>query len=154
MAEQTTPLRQRMIDHMTIRNMAPGTRAVYVRAVKNFALHFKRSPDKLGYDHVREYHLHLVGRKLQQQTINQIKCALRFLYGTTLGMPDAAAHIPLARRSDPLPAILSREQAARFLKAIPNLKHRTAFAAIYAAGLRISEVVALTPRETSLFSNA
>jgi integrase/recombinase XerD len=147
MAEQTTPLRQRMIDDMTIRNMAPGTRAVYVRAVKNFAVHFKRSPDKLCYDDVREYHLHLVGRKLQPQTINQIMCALRFFYGTTLGMSDAAAHIPLARRSDPLPAVLSREQVARFLKAIPNLKHRTAFAAIYAAGLRVSEVVALTPRD-------
>src|SRR5438105_1322702 len=127
MAEQTTPLRQRMIDDMTIRNMAPGTKAGYIRAVKNFALHFKRSPDKLRYDDVREYHLHLVPRKLQPQTINQIMCALRFFYGTTLGMSDAAAHIPLARRSDPLPAILSREEVARLLKAIPNLKHRTAF---------------------------
>lgn len=72
MAEQTTPLRQRMIDDMTIRNMAPSTRAVYIRAVKNFALYFKRSPDKLCYDDVREYHLHLVARKLQPQTINQI----------------------------------------------------------------------------------
>jgi integrase/recombinase XerD len=146
MADPTTPLRQRMIDDMTIRNMAPGTRAVYVRAVKNFALHFKCSPDKLCYGDVRQYHLHLAARKLQPQTINRIMCALRFFYGTTLGMSGAAAHIPLARRSDPLPAILSREEVARFLKAIPNLKHRTAFAAIY-AGLRVSEVVALTPRD-------
>jgi integrase/recombinase XerD len=77
MAGQTTPLRQRMIDDMTIRNMAAGTKAVYIRAVKNFALHFKRSPDKLCYDDVREYHLHLVSRKLQPQTINPIMCALR-----------------------------------------------------------------------------
>ncbi len=93
--------------------------AVASNATTEVAVHFKRSPDKLCYDDVREYHLHLVGRKLQPQTINQIMCALRFFYGTTLGMPDAAAHIPLARRSDPLPAVLSREQVARFLKAIP-----------------------------------
>jgi integrase/recombinase XerD len=55
-----------------------------------------------------------------------------------------AEHIPLARRSDPLPAILSREEVARFLKAGSNLKHRTAFATVYAAGLRISEAVSLT----------
>ena len=147
MVEQITPLRQRMIDDMTIRNMAPGTKAGYVRAVKNFALHFKRSPDKLTFDNVREYRLHLVSRSLEPQTINQIMCALRFFYGTTLGMADAAAQIPLARRSDPLPAILSRDEVARFLKAIANLKRRTAFATVYAAGLRVSEVVTLTPRD-------
>ena len=54
----------------------------------------------------------------EPQTINQIMCALRFFYGTTLGMADAAAQIPLARRSDPLPVSLSRDEVARFLKAI------------------------------------
>jgi len=147
MAEHTTPLRQRMIDDMTIRNMAPGTKAGYVRAVKNFAFHFKRSPDNLTFADVRDYQLHLVSRGLAPQTINQIMCALRFFYGVTLGIPDASAQIPLARRSDPLPAILSREEVGRLLKAIPNLKHRTAFATIYATGLRVSEVVALTPRD-------
>ena len=147
MTEQVSPLRQRMIDDMTIRNMSPGTRYVYIRAVKNFSLHCKRSPDKLTFDDVRDYHLHLVSRGLEAQTINQIMCALRFFYGTTLGKANVAEHIPLARRSDPLPAILSRDQVARFLKAIPNLKHRTAFATIYAAGLRVSEVVTLTARD-------
>ena len=71
-------------------------------------------------------------------------CALRFFYKTTLGKKDVAEHIPLARRSDPLPAILSRDEVARFLSALTNLKHRTAFATVYAAGLRISEAVSLT----------
>jgi integrase/recombinase XerD len=134
MTEQMTPLRQRMIDDMTIRNMAVGTKYGYIRAVKNFSLHFNHSPDKLTFNDVRNYQLHLVSRGLEPQSINHIMCALRFFYGTTLGMADAAAQIPLARRSDPLPAILSRDEVARLLKAIPNLKHRTAFAAIYAAG--------------------
>jgi hypothetical protein len=53
-----------MIDDMTIRNM-PGTQKVYIPAVKNFSLFFERSPvferspDKLTFDDVREYHLHL-----------------------------------------------------------------------------------------------
>jgi hypothetical protein len=96
---------------------------------------------------VRKYHLHLASRKLEAQTINQIMCALRFLYGTTLGKANVAEHIPLARRSDPLPAILSRDEVASFLNAVPSLKYRTAFATIYAAGLRVSEAVALTIRD-------
>jgi integrase/recombinase XerD len=135
-----------MIDDMTIRNMTPGTQRVYIRSVQNFSRHFGRSPDKLTFENVREYRLHLGSRGLEPQTINQIMCALRFFYGTTLGMTDVAKHIPLARRADPLPAILSREEVARFLEAVPNRKHRTAFAAIYGAGLRVSEAVTLTAK--------
>ena len=72
MSIQVSPLRQRMIDDMTIRNMMPGTQKVYIRAVKNFSLFFERSPDKLTFDDVRKYHLHLASRKLEAQTINQI----------------------------------------------------------------------------------
>jgi integrase/recombinase XerD len=147
MSVQVSPLRQRMIDDMTIRNMTPGTQKGYIRAVKNFSLFFARSPDKLTFDDVRKYHLHLASRKLEAQTINQIICALRFFYGTTLGKPNVAEHIPLARRSDSLPAILSRDEVASFLNAVPSLKYRTAFATIYAAGLRVSEAVALTVKD-------
>ena|SRR5262252_7967864 len=49
MTQQISALRQRMIDDMTIRNMSPGTKYVYIRAVKNFSLHFGRSPDKLTF---------------------------------------------------------------------------------------------------------
>jgi integrase/recombinase XerD len=147
MTTQVSPLRQRMLDDMAIRNMAPGTQAIYVRSVQNFSRFFQRSPDKLTFDDVRKYQLHLVSRGLQPQTINQIMCALRFFFGTTLGMANVAEHIPLARRSDALPAILSQEQVASFLKAVSCLKHRTAFATIYAAGLRVSELVGLTAKD-------
>ena len=80
MSVQVSPLRQRMIEDMTIRNMTPGPQKAYIRAVKNFSLFFERSPDKLTFDDVRKYHLHLASRKLEAQTINQIMCALRFLY--------------------------------------------------------------------------
>src|SRR5437588_8244124 len=81
------------------------------------------------------------------RTTNQIMSALRFFYKTTLGKKDAAEHIPLARKSDPLPAVLSQEEVVRFLKAVPDLRYRTVFATIYAAGLRVSEAVALTIKD-------
>ena len=89
MTEQTSPLRQRMIDDMKLRNMSLLTQAAYVRAVKNFSKHFGKSPDKLTFEHVREYQLNLVSRGLGPQAVNQIMCALRFFYKTTLGMKDA-----------------------------------------------------------------
>jgi integrase/recombinase XerD len=84
MTEQVSPLRQRMIDEMTIRNMSPNTQKAYIRAVKNFSRHFGKSPDKLSFEDVRKYQLHLVSRGQQAATIVPIMCAIRFFYGTTL----------------------------------------------------------------------
>ena len=107
MTEQTTPLRQRMIDDMKVRNMAHLTQKGYVPAVKNFAAFHRRSPDQLSFDDVRTYQLHLIARGLQPQTLNQIICALRFFYSVTLDKPEAKTALPLARRADALPAVLS-----------------------------------------------
>ena len=147
MTKQVSPLRQRMIDDMAIRNMSPNTQRAYIRAVKNFSLHFGKSPDKLTSEHVREYQLDLVSRGLQAASIIPIMCAIRFFYGTTLGQPSVADHILLPRKADTLPAILSRDQVVQFLKAVPDLEMRTLFITIYSAGLRISEAVALTGKD-------
>ena len=54
MTEQMTPLRRRMLDDMTIRNMSPSTQKIYVRAVANFSIYHERSPDKLNSEDVRD----------------------------------------------------------------------------------------------------
>jgi len=143
MPQKVSPLRQRMIDDMTIRNMSVNTQKAYIRAVKNFSLHFGRSPDKLTFEDVRTYQLHLASRGLGAQAINQIMCALRFFYGTTLGKTGVSEHIPLGRRPDALPPVLGRDEVERFLQAVTDLEFRTAFVTIYATGLRVSEAAAL-----------
>jgi len=147
MTKPISPLRQRMIDDMTIRNMSPNTKNIYISAVARFSAYHRRSPDKLGLEDIRDYHLHLVSRNLKPTTINPIMGALRFFYGKTLGQKDIVDEIPYARLADSLPAVLSREEVERFLKTVRNLKMRTAFITIYAAGLRVSELVALTSRD-------
>ena len=96
---------------------------------------------------VRAYRLHLIERGLKASSINPIVGALRFFYGTTLGQKEIAQQIPFARKEDTLPAVLSREQVMLLLRTEPNPKMRTAFTTIYAAGLRVSDVVALTVRD-------
>jgi integrase len=127
--------------------MSPLTQKAYVRAVKNFSKHFGKSPDQLTFEHVREYQLHLGSRGLGVQAINQIMCGLRFFYGTTLGKAAVSELIPLGRRPDALPPVLARDEVERFLKAVSDFEFRTAFVTIYAAGLRVSEAVALTIKD-------
>jgi integrase/recombinase XerD len=147
MTKPVSPLRQRMIDDMTFRNMSPNSQKVYTYAVANFAAFHGRSPDKLGVEHIREYRLHLLARGLKATSINPIVGGLRFFYGTTLGKEEIAEQIPYARAEDALPAVLTPDEVVRLFRAVSNFKVRTALITIYAAGLRVSEVVALTPRD-------
>ena len=65
MTKPTTPLRRRMIEDMSHRNMSPLTQAAYVRSVADFAAHYRTSPDKLTFEDVRNYQVHLVSRGLK-----------------------------------------------------------------------------------------
>lgn len=147
MTKQISPLRRRMIEDMTIRNMAPSTQKIYVAAVANFSIFHGCSPDKLTFEDVRDYRLHLISRGLKPNSINPIMGALRFFYRTTLGLKEVSEQIPYARRADPLPAVLGRDEVVRLLKAVPDLRMRTLFITIYAAGLRVSEAVKLNARD-------
>jgi len=61
---QMSPLRQRMIEDLTIRNLSPATQQSYLHAISKFSQFFRRSPDHLGCEEVRAYQVHLVGRRV------------------------------------------------------------------------------------------
>jgi len=138
-----TPLRQRMLEDLRVRNFSPTTQRAYIYAVARFAQHFGKSPELLGPEDIRAYQLHLLSKQLAWSTFKVSVCALRFLYGVTLGKDWAVRHIPYPRLPHKLPIILSLAELQQFFAAIPNLKHRAALMTAYAAGLRVSEVVAL-----------
>jgi integrase/recombinase XerD len=139
-----TPLRQRMIDEMTLRGMSPRTHESYLGAVFGIAKFYRQSPDQPSLEQVRQYLLHLEReRRLSWSSINAAKCGLRFFYFKTLKWEPADMEIPLRKTPSKLPEILSREEVDRLLGAVDNLKHRTALMTIYAAGLRLSEVAHL-----------
>jgi integrase/recombinase XerD len=139
-----TPLRRRMLSDLRTRNYAANTQKVYVHHVARFAAHFGRSPSKLGPREVRAYLDHLVeGEQVSWSYFNQAVCALRFLYRVTLGRRWMIEHLPFPRQEKRLPTVLSREEVARFFGAVTNRKHRVVLLIAYAAGLRVSELVAL-----------
>ena len=138
-----SPLRRRMIEDMTIRNLSPSTQQSYIYAIAKFSRHFGCSPDQLCLEQVRAYQLHLIKQKRSWSHINQVACALRFFYGVTLGQTEAFEQIVGGQKPDKLPLVLSAEEIARFLQAVAGLRNRIVLTTAYAAGLRISEVVRL-----------
>jgi integrase/recombinase XerD len=143
-----TPLRQRMLEDMRMRNLSTGTQASYVRAVARFAQHFGRSPEVLGYEQVREYLLYLIEeRRVSWSTYNLCRSALQFVYRVTLGRDGPIDHIPCARNQKRLPVVLSQAELRRFFAATENPRHKAIFLTAYGTGMRVSELVALRPED-------
>jgi integrase/recombinase XerD len=140
---EISPLRRRMIEDMTVRNLSPATQRSYLHAVTKFSRHFGRSPGLLGIEDVRAFQVFLVSQGISWPALNQTVCALRFFYGVTLNRSEIPERIAYARTPQKLPAILSADEVVRFLEAVPGLKTRTALTAAYGAGLRASEAVSL-----------
>lgn len=143
-----TPLRQRMLEDMGIRNLAENTQLSYLQQVSLYAAHFHRSPEILGPEEVRAYQVHLTkARKLAPSSISIATSALRFLYKVTLKREWAPDDIPMPKKAFKLPVVLSPEEVVHFLACVDSLKQRTILTTAYAAGLRVSEVTHLKVKD-------
>jgi integrase/recombinase XerD len=139
-----TPLRQRMLEDMRIRNLSSETQTSYVNHVARFARYFRDSPERLEAEHVRLYQLYLLNDKhLAATSIAGAVAALRFLYQVTLKRDWAVDAIVSPKRADTLPVVLSPEEVVRFLSGVSDAKHRVILTTCYAAGLRVGEAVRL-----------
>ena len=138
-----SPLRQRMIEDMQLRKLAPKTQISYIRAVKKLADYLDHSPDTATAEDLRQFQLHLTDKGTSRITINATITALRFFFEVTVGDKNVVGKlntVPVPRK---LPVVLSREEVSRLLEATSSLKYKAAFAVAYGAGLRISEVASL-----------
>jgi len=141
--KSTSPLRQRMIDDMTLRKLNPRTQAGYLRSVVRFTRFFGRSPDLASPEDLRVFQLHLVEEGASSTSINATLTGLTFLFGVTLDRPSVLKRVSRVPQPQKLPRVLSVDEVARLLRGATNLKHRAALSVAYGAGLRASEVVHL-----------
>jgi Mg-chelatase subunit ChlD len=129
-----TPLRQRMIADMQIRNLPARTQEAYAERVAEFARFHGRSPSRLHIDHVRSFLAHLVNdKRVSRSYLRQSVADLRFLRGFTLGRSELAERIPFPRRSRSLLTVLTRAEIVRLLDATVSLKQRAILMVCYSA---------------------
>ncbi len=138
-----SPLRQRMIDDMTLRKLNEKTQVAYLRAVKRFTRFLQRAPDTATAEDLRLFQKLLVEQGTSAVTLNATITGLRFFFDTTLDQPQLLRRMSPVRAPQKLPRVLSVEDVARLLRCAPNLKAQAALSVAYGAGLRAKEVVQL-----------
>ena len=139
-----TRLRRMMLEELERRNYSPATTRCYLRAVADFARYFRRSPDQLRPEHVREYQAYLFReRKLDATSVTQRLAALRFFFIKTLRKPWSVADTPYPKQVRRLPSILSQEEVARLINSARNPFDQVLLMTLYATGARCAEVARL-----------
>jgi integrase/recombinase XerD len=139
-----TPLRQRMLDDMQLRNLCSETQRNYVHHIFGLARFYQTSPASLSLEEIREYQLYLIDeRRLSSESVNQFVSAAKFLYNVTLETPWPEGVLPRARVPHKLPVVLSAIEVSKFFEQVCAIRYRAALMTAYGAGLRVSEVVAL-----------
>ena len=139
-----TRLRQMMLEELERRNYAQTTIADYIRAVKDFAKYFHRSPDQLGPEQIRAYQVYLfTERKLNARTVGHHTAALRFFFCKTLKRAYPIEEVPYPKAPRRLPTILTQDEAVRLIDAASNLFHRAMLMTVYSTGMRRAEMCQL-----------
>ena len=143
-SQTNSPLRQRMLENMALRQLAPKTQSGYIRVIRNLAQFLGHSPATASSEELRDYQIHLAKNGMSRISLNATVTALRFLYTTTLGRPDLVgktSSVPVPRK---LPDILNKQEVTRLIEAAATTpKYQAALSVAYGAGLRINEIVSL-----------
>lgn len=142
-ATTISPLRQRLIDDMSMRRFSWETQRNYVRDVGRFATFLGCPPDLATAEDLRRFQVEQQDAGVPVPTINSIVSALRFFFTHTIDRPDLARKLVRVAHPRTLPVVLSRDEVARLLNATTCVKHQAALSVAYGAGLRVAEVAAL-----------
>jgi integrase/recombinase XerD len=135
-----TPLRRRMIEDLQLRGLSERTQEMYVRAVRQLAEHYHKSPDRITEEELRDYFLYLKNVKHYSRSASTIAlCGLKFFYTHTLRREWTTLTFVRPPREKKLPVILSPVEVRTILACVRLPRYRVCLSTIYSCGLRLQE---------------
>ncbi|MEA3432062.1 MAG: phage integrase N-terminal SAM-like domain-containing protein, partial [candidate division WOR-3 bacterium] len=129
------------------RKYSSKTIKAYIHYNRDFLEFVGKKPDNITDGDIKDYLFHLVEeKKVATSTLNSDINALKFYYGTMLKR-KFAYEVKRPRKDKKLPVVLSKEEVAKILSSVDNVKHKAILMLVYSAGLRVGEAVKLKPED-------
>jgi integrase/recombinase XerD len=105
-----------MIEGLQLRGLSERTQEAYVRAVRQLAEHYHKSPDQITEEELRQYFLYLNNvKKYARPTLTIAICGIRFLFEKTLQRDWAIFGLVRPPREQKLPVVLSLAEVRKIL---------------------------------------
>jgi integrase/recombinase XerD len=140
-----TEIPAKYLDKLILKKYADNTVKVYCSMFKQYIRYYIDKPiDELTELEIRAYLKHLVLAGKSDSYLGQMVNAIKFYYEIVLGMPNRFYEIERPQKRERLPKVLSKADVVAMIKGTQNLKHKCIIGLIYSAGLRRSELLALT----------
>lgn len=141
-------LRQQMIELMVLKGFAPNTQKSYLHHINQLAKYFHQSPATINENQLKQYLLHCHQVKhWSASSCRQFVHAARFLFDKVLERPLSKAKLPMPKRDQKIPELLSYEEVTRIISCCSDLRFRTGLKLAYGTGMRVGEVVKLRVRD-------
>ena len=144
MQKQSTPLRQKFIQFLTLQDLSERTVRSYTWCIVDLAKFHHQSPDQLVPQQVHDWFAHLISqRQLGASSINVAINAVHSFYGKFLHRPcdPYLACVKRPKRKPSLPRVLSTEQVQQLLTigCQFDLRAKAFLSTVYGCGLRLAE---------------
>lgn len=143
-----TPLRQRMLEDLQLHGMSERTQECYIRAVRQLAKHYHKSPDRVTEEELRQYFLWMKNVKHYSRAATTIAlCGIKFFFRQTLQQDWTSLKFVRPPRDKKLPTVLSQQEVRDLLHRVRLLRYRVCLTTIYCCGLRLGEGTHLQVRD-------
>ena len=141
-------LRARMVEDLQLHGLSKSTQALYVRAVRQLAEYYRKSPDQITEEELRQYFLYLTKvKKVATSTLRIALCGIKFFYERTLRKEWITLELVRPPKENKLPVVLTIDEVHRILKCVHHLRFQVCLNTIYACGLRIQEGIHLQVKD-------
>jgi integrase/recombinase XerD len=135
-----TTLRQRMIEDMQLHGLAERTQKSYMQAVRQLAEYYRKPPDQISEEELRQYFLYLKNvKRVARNTITLALCGIKFFYERTMQRQWTTLALVRPPREKKLPVVLSVEEVRQILSRVRRWRYRVCLSTLYACGLRLQE---------------
>lgn len=141
-------LRARMVEDLQLHGMSKSTQELYVRAVRQLAEYYRKPPDQITEEELRQYFLYLTKvKQISPSTLRIALCGIKFFYERTLCKEWTTLDLVRPPKENKLPVVLTIDEVHRILKCVHHLRFQVCLSTIYACGLRIQEGIHLQVKD-------
>jgi len=129
-----------MIEDMQLRGLAEKTQESYLRVVRQLAEYYRKTPDQISEEELRQYFLYLKNvRRVSHSSCTVALCGIKFFYERTLRQEWPTLELVRSPREKKLPVVLSVEEVGQILGYVRRIKYRVCLGTLYSCGLRLKE---------------
>jgi site-specific recombinase XerD len=140
----TTPWESDLERHMKIRGLSQKSINAYVSKLRGLSKYLNGDPRLATVDDIERYQYSLVtSEKYNYNSYRSHIHALRYFYNKVMNQKFELSDIPLPKTQKKLPEVLTAQEVSRLLIHTPSPRNRFALKALYATGMRVSELLNL-----------